>query len=134
MADVVQFPGPGTPPEDRPEDEIHAEAFRDLEGHISDCVCMGKIATDLMANTKTTDSKLAFAVFHLTEMLLNLEKHYMAASAGGDALGYRLILHPAKTSQETKEACGSLPDECEIRAMVRELLQEHDHEPPPSVA
>jgi hypothetical protein len=126
MADVVQFPSPGTPPEDRPEDEIHAEAFRDLEGHISDCVCMGQIATDLMANTKTTDSKLAFAVFHLTEMLLNLEKHYMAASAGGDALAYRLIRHPAKTSQETKEACGSLPDECEIRAMVRELLQERD--------
>jgi hypothetical protein len=126
MTDVIPFPSAETPPEDRSADEIHAEAFRDLEGHISDCVCMGQIATDLMANTKTTDSKLAFAVFHLTEMLLNLEKYYDAASAGGNALAYRLIRHPARTSEETKEAAGALPDEDEIRAMVREILQERD--------
>ena len=43
-----------------------------------------------MANAKCDDGKLAFAVFHLTEMLLNLEKQYMAAWKGGDALAYRL--------------------------------------------
>ena len=34
---------------ERDEDEIHAEAFRDLEGHIGDCVCMGRIASEAMA-------------------------------------------------------------------------------------
>jgi hypothetical protein len=29
---VIEFPGRGASPEDRSEDEIHAEAFRDLEG------------------------------------------------------------------------------------------------------
>jgi hypothetical protein len=102
---IVKFPGPdGGSSEDRSDDEIHAEAFRDLEGHISDCVCMGQIATDLMANTKCNNDRLAFSVFHLTEMLLNLEKHYMAAWKGGDALAYRLIRHPAKSAEQVKEA------------------------------
>jgi hypothetical protein len=82
---VIEFPGCGTSPEDRSEDEIHAEAFRDLERHIGDCVCMGQIASEIMANAKCDDEKLAFAVFHLVEMLSNLGKHYRAAWDGGDA-------------------------------------------------
>ena len=108
---VIEFPGRGASPEDRSEDEIHAEAFRDLEGHIGDCVCMGRIASQSMANAKCDDEKLAFAVFHLTEMLLNLDKYYRAAWDGGDALAYRLIKHPAKTTEEIKETLGSLPAE-----------------------
>jgi hypothetical protein len=37
-------------------------------------------------------------------MLLNLEKQYMAAWKGGDALAYRLIRHPAKSAEQVKEA------------------------------
>jgi hypothetical protein len=109
---IVKFPG-GPPTSEvhteRDQDEIHAEAFRDLEGHINDCVCMGSIASERLANTKCNDSELAFSVFHLSEMLLNLEKHYMAALEGKDALAYRLIRHPAKTTRAIKEAHCSLP-------------------------
>jgi hypothetical protein len=108
---VIEFPGRVDPPEDRSDDEIHAEAFLDLEGHISDCVCMGKIASQAMANVRCDDENLAFAVFHLTEMLLNLDKQYKAARDGGDALAYRLIRHPAKSTEEIKEALISLPAE-----------------------
>jgi hypothetical protein len=114
MSDVVPFPGAIPVPEvhtERDEDEIHAEAFRDLECHIGDCVCMGKIASEAMANVRCNDEKLAFAVFHLTEMLLNLQKHYKAAQDGGNALAYRLIRHPAKSTEEIKEALISLPAE-----------------------
>jgi hypothetical protein len=111
MSHVVEFPGRATPTDDRSEDEIHAEAFRDLKGHIADCVCMGRIASELVEkNTKCSDD-LAFAVHHLTEMLLNLRNYYRAAWDGGDALAYRLIKHPAKTTEEIKEALNSLPAE-----------------------
>jgi predicted adenine nucleotide alpha hydrolase (AANH) superfamily ATPase len=52
---------------------------------------------------------LAFSVFHLTEMLLNLKKYYAAAHRGEDILTKRLITSPAKTTQEIKEAYSSLP-------------------------
>ena len=71
---VIEFPGRGASPEDRSEDEIHAEAFRDLEGHIGDCATMAGITSQFMANAQCTDESLAFSVFHLTEMLLNLKK------------------------------------------------------------
>jgi hypothetical protein len=53
---VIEFPGLGTSPENRSEDDIHAEAFRDLEGHIGDCVGMGQIASQFMANTKCDEA------------------------------------------------------------------------------
>jgi hypothetical protein len=101
---VIEFPGRG-----RSTDEIHAEAFRDLEHHIGDCVCMAGIAANRMSKVDRGDEELAFSVFHLTEMLLNLEKYYKAAWDGEDALTYRLITHPARTSRETKEACSEPP-------------------------
>jgi hypothetical protein len=107
---VIEFPGHGTSPEDRSDDEIHAEAFRDLEGHIGDCATMAKITSQFMANAQCTDERLAFSVFHLTEMLLNLKKHYYAAWHG-EMPTSRLITSPAKTTQELKEAYGSLPAE-----------------------
>jgi hypothetical protein len=108
---VIEFPGRGASPEDRSEDEIHAEAFRDLEGHIGDCATMAKITSQFMANAQCTDESLAFSVFHLTEMLLNLKKYYAAAHRGEDILAKRLITSPAKTTQEIKEAYGALPAE-----------------------
>jgi hypothetical protein len=94
---VIEFPGRGTSPEDRSEEEIHAEAFRDLEGHIGDCATMAKITSQFMANAQCTDETLAFSVFHLTEMLLNLKKHYEAAWRG-EMPASRLITSPAKTT------------------------------------
>jgi hypothetical protein len=47
----------------------------------------------------------------LAEMLLNLKKHYQAAWYGGDALTKRLIMSPAKTSREIKDAYSSPPAE-----------------------
>jgi hypothetical protein len=47
MSDVIKFPGAEPPPEGYSEDhvnELHAEAFRDLEGRISDCALMAHIA------------------------------------------------------------------------------------------
>jgi hypothetical protein len=114
MADVVKFPGAVPVPEvhtERDEDEIHAEAFRDLEGHIGDCATMAEITSQFMANAQCTDERLAFSVFHLTEMLLNLKKHYYAAYQGENALIKRLITSPAKTTRELKETYGSLPTE-----------------------
>jgi hypothetical protein len=108
---VIEFPGRGDPSDDRSEDEIHAEAFRDLKGHIADCVCMGRIASELVEKNTRGSEDLAFAVHHLTEMLLNLQNSYRAAWDGGDALAYRLIRHPAKNTEEIKEALSSLPTE-----------------------
>jgi hypothetical protein len=118
MSNVVEFPCAEVPAKnnsDFDEDEIHAEAFRDLEGHICDCVCMGNIASQLMANARCDDETLSFAVFHLSEMLLNLNKHYKAAWRG-ERPAYRLIRSPAKTTQEIKETCASLPTEDESRS------------------
>ena len=105
---VIEFPSA-----DRPiTDEFYAEAFRDLEGHIGDCVTMAGIAAQCMSETKSTDEKLVFSIFHTYEMLLNLQKYYLAAYEGDNAiLAKRLITSPAKTTRELKEAYGSLPAE-----------------------
>jgi hypothetical protein len=111
MADVVKFPGAPSDLNDD-GDGRHAEAFRDLEGHIGDCATMAEITSQFMANAQCTDERLAFSVFHLTEMLLNVKKYYLAAYQGEDALlAKRLITSPAKTTLELKEASGSLPAE-----------------------
>ena len=75
---VIKFPDR----QPQPEDQRHAEAFRDLEPHIHDCVMMSQVAAEQMCNAACNDEGLSFAVFHLHEMLLNLEKHYHAAWEG----------------------------------------------------
>jgi hypothetical protein len=60
-------------------DKRHADAFRDVEGPLLDCLSMAKIAFDLMANTTCDDRELAFAVAHTWEMLSKLSKDYYAA-------------------------------------------------------
>ena len=109
---VIEFPTV-----DRPiTDEFYAEAFRYLEGHLSDCVTMAGIAAQCMSETKSTDGKLAFSIFHTYEMLRNLQKYYLAAYEGDNAiLAKRLIASPAKTTRELNEACGSLPAEDQDR-------------------
>jgi hypothetical protein len=55
-----------------------------------------------MSVVKRQDEELFFSVFHLTETLSNPKKYWEAAFEGRDALAYRLIRHPAKTSREIK--------------------------------
>jgi hypothetical protein len=110
-SNIVEFPTADRPITEGDIDELHAEAFRDLKHHIGDCVTMSGIAAELMDKAKGVRKNLSFVVFHLHEMLLNLEKYYGDAWKGGDALAYRLIRHPAKTTQDIKEACASLPTE-----------------------
>ncbi len=78
-ADIINYPGAALP--DRPItegeiDKLHGDAFRDLEPNLRDCVRMGEIAAQLMLNAKNEDAALNFAVMHLAEMLMRLEKEY----------------------------------------------------------
>src|SRR5215469_9103765 len=75
---VIKFPDRQL----QPEDQRHAEAFRDLEPYIHDCVMMSRVAAEQMGNAACNDEGLSFAVFHLHEMLLNLEQYYHAAWDG----------------------------------------------------
>jgi hypothetical protein len=76
MTDVIPFPSAV------PESEVHAKAFRDLEGRIADCVSMAKIAADQIYNLETEDRELVFAVAHSWELLAKLKADYYAAWKG----------------------------------------------------
>jgi hypothetical protein len=79
MSDVVKFPGAGGSITADQEDKFQAQAFRDLEGRICDCVSMAKIATDAVMELRTDDRELVFAVAHTFEMLNTLKVDYYAA-------------------------------------------------------
>jgi hypothetical protein len=63
---------------------LHAEAFRDLENRLKDCVTMATIAFDLSI-AKIDDRPVArqreldFAVAHTWELLSKLERDYYAS-------------------------------------------------------
>jgi hypothetical protein len=83
--EIIEFPGREPPPEGYSEqyvDKLHAEAFRDLEGPISDCESMAKIAAQLMCNASTMDGELVFAVCNTARMLEALMAGYHAAWHG----------------------------------------------------
>jgi hypothetical protein len=95
MADVIKFPGaPADRPFADPEaggadtdiEALHAEAFRDLEGKISDCTIMAIIALQMaepFINTRNDEAERAlFAVCHVYEMLKKLSADYQAAFYG----------------------------------------------------
>ena len=53
MSDVVPFPGAMRTSEvhtERDDNEVHAEAFRDIEGEVCDLDRMGEIAQNLIMN------------------------------------------------------------------------------------
>jgi len=80
MTNVVGFPALLTGPiTERQTDKIHSQAFRDLEGRLSDCVCMARIARELAANAKIDDDELIFAIGHAAAMLKTLQSDYYAA-------------------------------------------------------
>ena len=59
-----------------PDDTRRATAYFDMEPHINDVVCMGKIAAQLMSDP---DRNLYdFAVVHLSGMLAELKALYYA--------------------------------------------------------
>jgi hypothetical protein len=65
------------------DDLRHAEHFRCLSTRIDDCVCMSLFASQEMEGAD--DGKrpqLAFAVYHLAEMVIALSRHYHAAYKG----------------------------------------------------
>jgi hypothetical protein len=93
---VINFPG-----REPDRDELHAEAFRDLEPVIHDCVTMSDITAQCMNAAQCNDEKLAFSVFHLHEMLLSLQQRYRAAWDGRPIPDERII--PARSSKEIKE-------------------------------
>ena len=85
MSDVVPFPGAMPTPEVHTElypDKVHAEAFRDLEGEVSDLDRMGEIARNLIMNCVAKedsfhDLELAtFAVWQLAKMAKEFRTNY----------------------------------------------------------
>jgi hypothetical protein len=60
-------------------DKVYAEAFRDLELRICDCLSMAKMAAQSVMNLRTDDRESVFAVAHVSEMLTALRTDYYAA-------------------------------------------------------
>jgi len=77
MSNLSQFPQAG---QRTLWDKRQAEAFREIEGPLLDCVRMVGISARLMADVadSTFDEQLAFAVYHTREMLEALLSRYLA--------------------------------------------------------
>jgi hypothetical protein len=86
MSEIVQFPVATSDNVEHYDDEgnlRHAEHFRCLQTRIDDCACMSLFAIQEME--RANDGKhpqLSFAVYHLQEMLSDLQRHYHAAYKG----------------------------------------------------
>jgi uncharacterized protein YuzB (UPF0349 family) len=82
---VVEFPGRELAIERYDDDDNlrHAEHFRCLHTRIDDCASMSLFAVAEMEKAAgDKHSQLAFAVYHLAEMVLALKRHYHAAVKG----------------------------------------------------
>ena len=75
---VVTFPAAEREITERDVDELHSEAFRELENRLCDCESMAKIAFDQICEHKTDNRELVFAVAHTWEMLAKLKRDYYA--------------------------------------------------------
>jgi hypothetical protein len=91
MSTVIEFPGAEREVNEQEVNDRHAEAFRDLEGKISDCTIMAIIAVQMVEpfiNTRNDESERAlFAVCHVYEMLKKLSADYQAAFYGEQRAG-----------------------------------------------
>jgi hypothetical protein len=90
---VVEFPGANREISESEVNDLHAEAFRDLENRLNDCVSMAQIAAEQIHNHKTDDRELVFAVAHTSELLAKLKKDSYHAWYGENRIG----LHPSST-------------------------------------
>jgi hypothetical protein len=82
---VVEFPGPDLAIQHYDDDANlrHAEHFRCLHTRIDDCASMSLFATAEMEKCEANPNpQLAFAVYHLAEMIFDLKRHYHAAYKG----------------------------------------------------
>jgi hypothetical protein len=88
MTDVVQFPGVQS---DRAlhddSGQRQAQAFRDLEGRLSDCVTMAGISCQMITNASDVEGEVVFVVTHTADMLRKLQADYYAAYHGERDLG-----------------------------------------------
>ena len=65
------------------DDLRHAEHFRCLHTRIDDCASMSLFATaEMQKRDDGANPQLAFAVYHLAEMILDLKRYYHAAYKG----------------------------------------------------
>ena len=83
MSNVIEFPAGEREFTESEIDKLHSEAFRNLEGRISDCAIMANIAVQMaepFINTRDDKAERAlFAVCHVYEMLKKLNADYQAA-------------------------------------------------------
>lgn len=63
-------------------DKRHANAFRDLEGRISDCVTMAWFAMQQVCNAANIEGEAIFAATNTHQMLKKLQTDYYAAWHG----------------------------------------------------
>jgi len=85
MSNIVTFPGPE--PEIESYDDAgnlrHTEHFRCLHTRIDDCASMSLFAmAEMEKRDDGANPQLAFAVYHLVEMVRDLKRHYHAAYEG----------------------------------------------------
>jgi hypothetical protein len=73
---------PGAMPTERDDNEVHAQAFRDLEGDVCDLERMGQIAQDLIVQCVAREDGYrelelsSFAVMQLAKMLRDFKDRY----------------------------------------------------------
>jgi hypothetical protein len=80
---MIEFPdAPSDRPPNDDSDRRYAQAFRDLEGRISDCVTMAGIGFQIIANASGLEGDAVFAVTHTFQMLKKLKEDYYAAYHG----------------------------------------------------
>jgi hypothetical protein len=86
MSNIVDFPAADRPITEGQIENLHSQAFRDLEGRLCDCISMAIIARQLAANEKDANNEMVFAVAHAAEMLEALKVDYYAAYHGENPL------------------------------------------------
>jgi len=86
MSTIIDFPGADRPITEGQIDKLHSEAFRDLEGRISDCLWMSVIALEMVERAlegrEDKHDKAMFAVFEAAKRLKQLKVDYYAAYYG----------------------------------------------------
>lgn len=90
MSEIISFPGASGAPEasysEGDVNALHAEAFRNLEGRISDCLWMSVIALEMaeraIQGREDKHEKAMFAVFETAKRLKQLKADYQAAWYG----------------------------------------------------
>jgi hypothetical protein len=86
MENIIDFPVSADRPistepieADTDIEALHAEASRDLEGRLGDCLHMARIATQMTSEAPDIPDRVLFAVCHVQEMLEKLKRDYYAA-------------------------------------------------------